>query len=79
MVEGDLFAFNTISTMGRIKVWSKKACDVNFSKTFISSISLFSELAGSNLVQILLNPSKVTWRRLYLLNVFVVFVNARKM
>ena len=50
----------------------------NFCRTFISSISLFLELAGSNLAQTLLNPSKVIWHRLFLLNVSVIFVNAEK-
>ena len=45
--------------------------------TFISSISLFLELAGSNFSQAL-NPSKVISHRLFLLNVSVVFVNAEK-
>ena len=51
---------------------------MNFCRTFISSISLFVELAGSNLAQTLLNPSKVIWHLLFLLNVSVVFVNAEK-
>ena len=43
-----------------------RACGVNFCRTFISSISLFLELAGSDLAQTLLNPPKVVWRWLYL-------------
>ena len=39
----------------------KRACEVNFCRTFTSSISLFLELAGSILAQTLLNPSKVVW------------------
>ena len=35
---------------------TKGACEVNFCRTFISSISLFLELAGSNLAQTLLIP-----------------------
>ena len=34
----------------------KRACEVNFCRTFISSISLFLELAGSDLAQTLSNP-----------------------
>ena len=56
----------------------KRACDVNFCITFISSILLFLELAGSNLAQNLLNPFKVIWHRLVLLIVPVVFVNAER-
>ena len=56
--------------------WMKRAWEVNFCRTFISSISLPSELLGSNLTQILLNPSKVISQRLFLLNRSVVFVNA---
>ena len=41
-------------------------------------MSLFLELAGSDLAQTLLNPSKVIWHRLILLNVSVAFVNAEK-
>ena len=51
---------------------------VNFCRTFISSILLFFELAGSNLEQTLRNPSKVIWHLLFLLNESVVFVNAVK-
>ena len=54
-----------------------KSMDVNFCRTFISSISLFLELAGSDLVQTLLNPSKVKWYHSFLLNLFVVFVNVK--
>ena len=54
----------------------KRACDVYFCRTFISSLSLFLELAGSNLAQNLLKPFKVIWHRLFLLIVPVVFVNA---
>ena len=56
----------------------KRAYDVNSCRTIISRISLFLELAGSNLAQTLLNPSKNIWHRLFLLNVSVVFVNAEK-
>ena len=56
----------------------KRACGVNFCKAFISSISLFLELAGYKLAQTLLNPSKVVWYRLFLLNVSVDFLNAEK-
>ena len=57
---------------------TKRACGVIFCRTFISSISLFLELAGSNLAQTLLNPSKAIWHRLFLLNVSAVFVNVEK-
>ena len=56
----------------------QRTCKVIFCGTFISSISLFFELAGSNLVQTLLNPSKVVLHHLLLLNVSGVFVNAEK-
>ena len=56
--------------------WPKRACNVSFYRTFISRISLFLELGGSNLAQTLLNRSKVIWHRLFSLNVSVVFVNA---
>ena len=49
-----------------------------FCSTFISNISLFLELAGSNLAQTLLNPSKVIRHCSFLSNVFGVFVNAEK-
>ena len=39
---------------------------VNFCRTFVWSISLFLELAGSNLAQTLLNPPKVVRLWLYL-------------
>ena len=39
----------------------KRVWEVNFCRAFISSISLCLELAGSNLAQTLLNPSKVIW------------------
>ena len=46
----------------------KRACGVNFCRTFISSTSLFLELVGSNLAQTLLTPPpKVVWHLLYLL------------
>ena len=38
-----------------------RACEVNICRTFILSISLFLEPAGSNLAQTLLNPPKVVW------------------
>ena len=57
---------------------TKRAWEANFCRTFISSISLSLELAGSNLAQTLLNPSKFIWHRLFLLNVSVVFVKAEK-
>ena len=55
---------------------TKRECTVNFCRTFLSSISLFLELASSDLAKTLLNPSKAIWHRLFLLNVYVVFVNA---
>ena len=67
-------ALNTNQTMEQ----SKRAYEVNVYKTFILNISLFLELAGCNLAQTLLNPSKVIWHQLFLLNVSVVFVNAEK-
>ena len=56
----------------------KRACDVNFCRTFISSTYLFLELAASNLAQNLLKPFKVIWHHLFLLIVPVVFVNAER-
>ena len=56
----------------------KRACDVNFCRTFILSIYLFLELAVSNLAQNLLKPFKAIWHRLFLLIVPVVFVNAER-
>ena len=50
----------------------------NFCRTFILSILLLLELAGSNLPQTLLNPSKILWHHLFLLNVSVFFVNGEK-
>ena len=50
----------------------------NFCKTFVLNISLFLELSGSNLVWTLLKPSRVIWHHLFLLNVFVVLLNAEK-
>ena len=56
----------------------KRACNVYFCRTFISSLYLLLELAGSNLAQNLLRPFKVIWNRLFLLIVPVVFVNAER-
>ena len=56
----------------------KRACDVNSCGTFISSISLCLELAGSYLAQTLLGPSKFIRYHLFLLNLSFVLVNARK-
>ena len=55
-----------------------KSVRCKFCSTFISSISLFLELAGSNLAQVLLNLAKVIWYCLFLVNVPAVFVNANK-
>ena len=44
----------------------QRTSGVNFCRTFISSISLFLELAGSNLAQTLLNLPKPEWHWLYL-------------
>ena len=46
---------------------TEKVWEVNFCRTFVLSISLFLEPAGSNLAQTLLNPSKVIWHHLFLL------------
>ena len=43
-----------------------RACSVNFCRTFILSISLFLELADSNLAQTLLSALKFVWHWLYL-------------
>ena len=51
---------------------------VNIARPLIASISMFLELARSNLAQTLPNPSKVIQHRLFLLNVSVVFVKCRK-
>ena len=53
----------------------KRACMwCKFCRTFISSISL--EIAGSNMAMTLFSPSKIIWRRLFLLNESVAFLNA---
>ena len=46
-------------TLSVMKSFTGNMRHVNFCTTFIMSISLFLELASSNLVQTLLNPSKV--------------------
>ena len=51
---------------------------VNFCRTFISSISLFLDLAGSNLAQTVLNPLKSIRLCLFLLGVSAVFENAKE-
>ena len=51
---------------------------LNCCRTFISSISLTSELAGSNLIQTLLYPPQVLWHSSSLLNVSVTFTNEKK-
>ena len=56
----------------------KRACGVNFCRIFISSYVVILKLAGSNFAQTLLNPSKIIRHRLFLLNVSVVSVNAKK-
>ena len=43
----------------------KRACGVNFCRTFILSISLFLELASSYVAQTLHNPPKVVWHWLH--------------
>ena len=45
--------------------YSKKASGLNFSRTFISSISLLSDLASSNLLQTLLDLWQVLLRQSY--------------
>ena len=62
-------------------MYQKRAWEVYFCRTFISNVTLSLELAGSNLAQTLLNPSKIIWHCLFLLNLLnlsVVFVNAEK-
>ena len=50
----------------KYKTMLKKACNVNFYRIFISSISLLLEVAGSDLAQTLHNPPEVVWHPLYL-------------
>ena len=57
--------FPVISLLEKSTV-AKRTSDVNFCRTFILSILLCLELAGSNLAQTLLNPSKVIWHHLFL-------------
>ena len=56
----------------------QKARGLSSCKTFISSISLILELAGSDLVQTLLNPPQALWHWLFLSGVCVVFENKEK-
>ena len=55
-----------------------RARDVHFCRTFMWSISLFLDLAGYNYAQTLLNPFKVKWHCLCLVNVSVVLANSKK-
>ena len=55
-----------------------KSMQCKLLQDIIASISLLIELTSSNLALTLLNPSKVIWHRLFLLNVSVVFVNVKK-
>ena len=55
-----------------------KEHDAKFFRSVISSISLIFELAGSNLLQIMLNPPHDLWHSLFLLGGSIVFANKEK-
>ena len=55
-----------------------KSIGLKFCRTFIPSVSLFTDLAGPNLVQTLLNPPQVAWDRSFLLGGCIGFSNEKK-